>query len=141
MGKELMNSVSYAISIVHQSVNIMLKWTPKHRMFSHETFLLVILHYTINSFSYQNSEEGRYNLRFQQEGSTVHNPRVSMTVQCLIFSENHFALRCCLIAPLLSPNMTSCDTFLWRYLEVNEEKPRTIDSLKNAICQRITFTG
>ena len=42
--------------------------------------------------------------------------------------------------PPRSPDLSTCDFFLWGYLKsrVYEDKPRTLDELKEAIRQQIT---
>lgn len=73
---------------------------------------------------------------FQQDGATSHTARVSTNIVNGLFP-NHVISRNGDIAwPPRSPNLTSCDFFLWGYLKIRiyqKEPPRTIEALKQRI--------
>jgi hypothetical protein len=76
---------------------------------------------------------------FQQDGATAHTSRVSMTVLWQHFPGSLISLRGDLHWPARSPDLTPCDYFLWDYLKsiVYNDRPRTLDHLKNNIRQAI----
>lgn len=72
---------------------------------------------------------------FQQDGATAHTARNSMTVLRQHFPGRLISSRGDLHWPARSPDLTPCDYFLWGYLKslVYNERPRTLDELKNNI--------
>lgn len=76
---------------------------------------------------------------FQQDGATAHTAGVSMTVLRQHFPGRLISLRGDLRWPARSPDLAPCDYFLWGYLKsiVFNDRPRTLDHLKNNIRQAI----
>jgi len=76
---------------------------------------------------------------FQQDGATVHTANESMAIVQNMFPgdlTSHFGD---VPWPPRSPSFSTCDSFLWGYLKlrVYAHKPRTLNDLKEAICQGI----
>jgi hypothetical protein len=72
---------------------------------------------------------------FQQDGTTAHTVRASFQVIPEMFPDHVMSLRSEHAWPVLSPDLSACDYFLWGYLKtkVYTTRPRTIDELKIAI--------
>ena len=76
---------------------------------------------------------------FQQDGAMAHTARKSMAVLREMFPGRLISLRGDISWPARSPDLTSCDYFLWGYLkaEVFKHRPRTPQALKDAICLEV----
>lgn len=72
---------------------------------------------------------------FQQDGATAHTARASMDVIRPLFPGRVISRFGDVHCPPRSPDLSICDFFLWGYLKarVYENKPRTLDELKDAI--------
>ena len=96
----------------------------------------------LNNFLRPELRRRRINMRnvyFQQDGATAHTAHAPMNVLRNMFPG-------CLISrfgdvpwPPRSPDMSSCDFFLWGYLKgrVYTHKPRNLGELKDAIRQEV----
>ena len=85
----------------------------------------------------------RASMWFQQDGATVHTARASMTAVGVAFP-NHVISRFGVLPwPPRSPDLSLCDFYLWRFLElrVYAGKPRTLGELKTAIRENIQEIG
>jgi transposase len=76
---------------------------------------------------------------FQQDGATPHTARVSMDVVRRMFPGRVISRFGDIPWPPRSPDLSSCDFFLWGYLKscVYAHKPRTLADLKEAIKQEV----
>jgi hypothetical protein len=84
-------------------------------------------------------ERGNPAVWFQQDGATAHTARGSMGVLREMFPGRLISLRDDIPWPSSSPDLASCDFFLWGHLkaEVYKRRPRTTDELKAAIQHEI----
>ena len=80
------------------------------------------------------------NVWFQQNGATAHTSRYAMGILRGMFPGYLISLHGDIGWPAHSPNLNSCDFFLWEYLKskVYINCSRSIEQLKDAICQEIT---
>jgi transposase len=97
----------------------------------------------INSFfvpELRNKEIDLENVYFQQDGATAHTSRATMAVLRSLFPGRIISRFGDIPWPARSPDLSSCDFFLWGYLKsrVYENKPRTLNELKNAIRHHIS---
>jgi len=76
---------------------------------------------------------------FQQDGATVHTANQSMTTARNMFPGHPISLFRDVPWPPRSPDLSTRDFFLWRYLKsrVYAHNPRTLSDLKEAIRQEI----
>ncbi|XP_039280434.1 uncharacterized protein LOC120350562 [Nilaparvata lugens] len=76
---------------------------------------------------------------FQQDGATSHTARVSMDLMRNLFPNRLISRNGDIQWPPRSPDLSSCDFFLWGYLKskVFETRPATIQNLKMRITQEI----
>ena len=83
--------------------------------------------------------DDRNNVWFQQDGATAHTSRRSMRILREMFPGHLISLRGDIGWPARSPDLNPCDFFLWGYLKskVYTHRPRSIEQLKDAICQEI----
>ncbi|KFM57042.1 hypothetical protein X975_02305, partial [Stegodyphus mimosarum] len=67
-------------------------------------------------------------VRFQQDGTTVHAARVSMTVLRQHFPGRLLSLRSDLHCPVRSPDLVPCDYLLWVYIKslIFNDRPNTL---------------
>jgi hypothetical protein len=74
-------------------------------------------------------------LWFQQDGTMAHTVRTAMRVLNQMFPARVISRRGNIEWPARSPNLNTCDFFLWGYLKskVYEKKPRTTEDLKQNI--------
>ena len=79
------------------------------------------------------------NVYFQQDGATPHTARLSMDVVRRMFPGRVTSRFSDIPWPPRSPDLTTCDFFLWGYLKsnVNTHKPRTLSDLKEAIREEV----
>jgi len=79
------------------------------------------------------------NVWFQQDGATAHTAHQSMTVVRNMFPGHLISRFRDVPWPPRSPDLTTCDFFLWGYLKsrVYAHKPRMLNDLKEAISQEI----
>jgi hypothetical protein len=84
-------------------------------------------------FCAQLTEEERKSFFFQQDGATCHTCRVSLQRVHDVFSEERTVSKN--LWPPRSPDLTTCDFFLWGHLKstVYESNPHTIQKLKDNI--------
>jgi len=77
---------------------------------------------------------------FQQDGATCHTARASMAVVSNLF-HNHVIYRYGdIIWPARSPDLSTCDFFLWGYLKSQVFKapaPHTVQELKHRIREEV----
>jgi len=80
------------------------------------------------------------NVYFQQDGATPHTARLSMDVVHRMFPGKVISCFGDIPWPPRSPDLTTCDFFLWGYLKshVYTHKPRTLSDLKEAIREDVT---
>ena len=95
--------------------------------------------YMLNNFLRPELRRRRINMRnvyFQQDGATVHAP---MNVLQNMFPGRLISRFGDVPWPPRSPDMSSCDYFLWGYLKgrVYTHKPRNLGELKDAIRQEV----
>lgn len=84
------------------------------------------------------------NVFFQQDGATPHTARVSMQVLRDMFPERLISRFGDIPWPPRSPDLSTCDFFLWGYLKdrVYSHRPRTLAELKEKIRQEVaTING
>ena len=76
---------------------------------------------------------------FQQDGATAHTANESMTIVRKMLPGHLISRFGDVLWPSRSPDLSTCDFFLWVYLKarVYTHKPRTLNYLKEAICQEI----
>ena len=76
---------------------------------------------------------------FQQDGATAHTANMSMTIVRNMFPEHLISRFGDVLWPSCSPDLSTCDFFLWGYLKscVYTHKPRTLNDLEEAIRQEI----
>ena len=76
---------------------------------------------------------------FQQDGATAHTTNQSMTIVRNMFPGHHISRFRDVPWPPRSPDLSTCDFFLWGYLKsrVYTHKPRTLNDLKEAFRQEI----
>jgi hypothetical protein len=76
---------------------------------------------------------------FQQAGATAHTARRLVRILRDLFPSQLSPLRGDIGWPACSPDLTTCDIFLWGYLkaEVYKHWPRTLKALKNAIREEV----
>ena len=86
-----------------------------------------------------NDEHGADNVWFQQDGATAHTSRHSFSLLREIFPGHVISLRGDIGWLPRSPDLTTCDFFLWGYLKakVYEQLPQTLEALKEAIRQEV----
>jgi len=100
----------------------------------------IFLNRTVNTEVYMNifeefcaqlTEEERKSFFFQQDGATCHTSRVSLRRVHDVFSEERTVSKT--LWPPRSPDLTTCDYFLWGHLESTayESNPHTIQELKD----------
>lgn len=79
------------------------------------------------------------NTYFQQDGATSHTARVSMDLLRNLFPNRLISRNGDIQWPPRSPDLSSCDYFLWGYLKskVFENRPRTVQDLKFRIGQEV----
>ena len=79
------------------------------------------------------------NLWYQQDGATAHTARTSIAVLRHWFPNRLISRFGDISWPSRSPDLSSCDFFLWGWLKarVYEDKPRTLLELKESIRQHI----
>ena len=79
------------------------------------------------------------NIWFQQDGSTFHTANATLDVLWPIFEESIISRRADVIWPPRSCNLTLLDYYLWGAVKDKcyADKPETIDTLKNNICEAI----
>jgi len=79
------------------------------------------------------------NVYFQQDGATPHTARLSIDVLRRMFPGRVISRFGDTPWPPRSPNLTTCDFFLWGYLKshVYTHKPRTLSDLKEAIREEV----
>jgi hypothetical protein len=79
------------------------------------------------------------NVWFQQDGATAHTAAASMTVLRTLFPHRIISRFGDLAWPPRSPDLSTCDFFLWGYLKarVYQTKPRTLDELKDSIRREV----
>jgi len=79
------------------------------------------------------------NLWFQQGGATAHTVRTAMRVHNEMFSTCVISQRGNTEWPAKSPNLNTCDFFLWGYLKskVHGKKPETTVDLKQNIREAV----
>ena len=77
------------------------------------------------------------NVWFQQDGATAHTANESMTIVRNMFPGHLTSLSGDVPWPPRSPDLSTCDFFLWEYLKsrVYAHKSRTLNGLKEAIRQ------
>ena len=75
------------------------------------------------------------NTHFQQDGATSHTARISMNILRGLFPNRLISRYGDIHWPARSPDLSSCDYFLWGYLKskVFEARPATIQELKERI--------
>jgi len=68
---------------------------------------------------------------FQQDGATAHTSRRSLSILREMFPGHLISLRGDIGWPVRSPDLSSCDFFLWGYLKamVYARRPGTIEHL------------
>ena len=96
----------------------------------------------LKEFVFPYLEENEYDIPsiwFQQDGATAHTAKDSMNVLSEKFPKRLISRFGGVSWPPRSPDLSSCDFFLWGYLKskVYIGKPRTISELKNAIRREI----
>jgi len=64
-----------------------------------------------------NDEHGADNVCFQQDGTTAHTSRHSLSLLREMFPGHVVSLRCDIGWPPLLPDLNPCDFFLWGYLK------------------------
>jgi len=71
----------------------------------------------------------------QQDGATAHTTRASMSILREMFPQHVISRGCNVPWPARSPDLSSCDYFLWGYLKsrVFISKPRSIAEIKHSI--------
>jgi len=79
------------------------------------------------------------NVYFQQDGATPHTARLSMDVVRRMFPGRVISRFGDIPWPTRSPDLTTCDFFLWGYLKsyVYTHKPRTLSDLKEVIREEL----
>jgi hypothetical protein len=79
------------------------------------------------------------NVYFQRDGATPHTARLSMDVVRRTFPGRVISRFGDIPWPPRSPDLTTCDFFLWGYLKshVYTHKPRTLSDLKEAIREEV----
>lgn len=79
------------------------------------------------------------NVFFQQDGATAHTARVSMQVLRGMFPERLISRFGDIPWPPRSPDLSTCDFFLWGYLKerVYSHRPRTLAALQEAIREEV----
>jgi len=77
----------------------------------------------------------RFRIWFQQDGATAHTSREAMAELRRLFPGKLLSHRGDVPWPACSPDLSTCDFFLWGYLKgkLYVDKPRDIPQLKNAI--------
>ena len=77
----------------------------------------------------------QFRIWFQQDGATAHTSRETMAALRRLFPGKLISHRGGGPRPPCSPDLSSCDFFLWGYLKGNVyvDKPRDIPQLQNAI--------
>lgn len=88
-----------------------------------------------NFFAPALAELNVQNAWFQQDGATAHTSRASLQLLREMFPGRLISLRGDISWPARSPDLTSCDFFLWGYLkaQVFKHRPTTVRQLKEAI--------
>jgi hypothetical protein len=78
-------------------------------------------------------------VRFKQDGATAHTARASLSVLREMFPQHVISRGGDVPLPVLSPDLSECDYFLWGYLRSKFfiSKPRTIEELKQRIKEDI----
>jgi len=77
---------------------------------------------------------------FQQDGATSHTAQVSMNIVNRLFPNHVISKNGDIEWPSRSPDLTTCDFFLWGYLKskvYQDNPPRTIEALKERIRQEV----
>lgn len=77
---------------------------------------------------------------FQQDGATSHTARVSMNIARQLFPNHVISRNGDIPWPPRSPDLTTCDFFLWGYLKTKvfqDNPPQTIQALKERIRQEV----
>jgi len=76
---------------------------------------------------------------FQQYGATAHTASESVTIVRNMFSGHLISRFRDMPWPPRSPDLSTCDFFLWGYLKLHvyAHKPHTLNDLKEAIRQEI----
>ena len=83
--------------------------------------------------------EGLGDVWFQQDGATAHTARISLNVLRRMFPGRLVSLRDDLGWPARSPDLSSCDFFLWGYLKekVFKRRPHTLPQLREQIIEEV----
>jgi hypothetical protein len=76
---------------------------------------------------------------FQQDRATAHTARRSLRILTEFFPSRLVPLRGDIRSLACSPDLTTCDIFLWGYLkaEVDKHRPQILKALKNAIREEV----
>ena len=76
---------------------------------------------------------------FQQDGATANTSHCSLSILREMFPGHLISLHGDIGWPARSPDLTTCDFFLWGYLKatVYARRPGTIEQLKEAIRQEV----
>jgi hypothetical protein len=90
-----------------------------------------------DEFCAQATEEERHSFFFQQDGATCHTSPVSLQRVHKVFAEERTVSKN--LWPPRSPDLTTCDYFLWRHLKstVYETNPHAIQELKDNISHAV----
>jgi hypothetical protein len=84
-------------------------------------------------------DHGAENVRFQQDGTTTHTSCRSLGILREMFPGHVVSLRGDIGWPPRSPDLNTCDFFLWGYLkaQVYQHRPQNLEGLKEAITQEV----